>query len=267
LLGVEFVSGTGDIVRGGGRVTKNVAGFDLSRLVCGAWGTLGVLTEITMRLRALPERDHTLSIPLDGGTEGMIRTMQALHESGVAPAAMELLDATLCAKLGIAQSPSAEGAVLLRFCGNDAGVAVQTGRIQGAFPAIAHGSDIWRAYTSADIDGDGVAVVRLSARPSALPSLWDFATGLRGRVAGTVMTASAGRGIVRCAFPAQSLSGIADELSRRPPSSMIFEKLPADLWPLLAPPDQIADRLHQRVRDAFDPHRILNRGILGEAPQ
>jgi FAD/FMN-containing dehydrogenase len=60
VLGVEFVTGSGDIVRGGGRVTKNVAGFDLTRLLCGSWGTLGIITEVTMRLRGLPEADQEM---------------------------------------------------------------------------------------------------------------------------------------------------------------------------------------------------------------
>src|SRR5262249_12974640 len=59
-LGLEFVSGRGAIVRGGGRVVKNVAGFDLTRLLTGSWGTLGVITEATVRLHARPETDVTL---------------------------------------------------------------------------------------------------------------------------------------------------------------------------------------------------------------
>ena len=57
VLGVEFVTGAGVIVRGGGRVVKNVAGFDLTRLLTGSWGTLGVITEVTVRLHARPEAD------------------------------------------------------------------------------------------------------------------------------------------------------------------------------------------------------------------
>ncbi|NUP54906.1 MAG: FAD-binding protein [Gemmatimonadaceae bacterium] len=62
VLGCEIVTGTADVVRAGGRVVKNVAGYDLTRLNVGAWGTLGVLTEISVRLRALPEMDRTFAV-------------------------------------------------------------------------------------------------------------------------------------------------------------------------------------------------------------
>ena len=59
LLGLEFVNGRGEIVRAGGKVVKNVAGFDLSRLITGSWGSLGVITEVTLRLYARPRADRT----------------------------------------------------------------------------------------------------------------------------------------------------------------------------------------------------------------
>ena len=52
VLGMTVVLGTGDIARPGGRVVKNVAGFDLTRVMIGAWGTLGVITEVTLRVRS-----------------------------------------------------------------------------------------------------------------------------------------------------------------------------------------------------------------------
>ena len=52
LLGMTVVTGRGEIARPGGRVVKNVAGFDLTRLMTGAWGTLGVITEVTLRVRS-----------------------------------------------------------------------------------------------------------------------------------------------------------------------------------------------------------------------
>lgn len=65
VLGLQTITGTGDIVRGGGRVVKNVAGFDLVRLNVGAWGTLGVITEVTVRLHAIPQVDHVMVGTLD----------------------------------------------------------------------------------------------------------------------------------------------------------------------------------------------------------
>src|SRR4029453_16598216 len=62
VIGLEAVTGTGDVVRGGGKVVKNVAGFDLTRLMVGAWGTLGIVTEVSVRLRALPEREATVAV-------------------------------------------------------------------------------------------------------------------------------------------------------------------------------------------------------------
>lgn len=65
VLGLQVVTGTGDVIRGGGRVVKNVAGFDLVRLNVGAWGTLGVMTEVTVRLHAIPQVDHIMVGTLD----------------------------------------------------------------------------------------------------------------------------------------------------------------------------------------------------------
>ncbi|MBY0490071.1 MAG: FAD-binding protein [Gemmatimonadaceae bacterium] len=57
VLGLDVVTGTGEVTRVGGRVVKNVAGFDLVRLHIGAWGTLGAITEVTLRLHAIPQVD------------------------------------------------------------------------------------------------------------------------------------------------------------------------------------------------------------------
>lgn len=71
VIGLECVDGLGRVVRAGGRVVKNVAGFDLTRLMTGAWGTLGVITEVHLRLRSRPSVDETWVVTptLSGGAE------------------------------------------------------------------------------------------------------------------------------------------------------------------------------------------------------
>jgi len=61
VLGMTVVLGTGEVIRVGGRVVKNVAGFDLTRLMIGAWGTLGVITEVTLRVRSRSMRRDSVA--------------------------------------------------------------------------------------------------------------------------------------------------------------------------------------------------------------
>jgi glycolate oxidase FAD binding subunit len=61
VLGMTVVTGAGDIIKPGGRVVKNVAGFDLTRLMIGAWGTLGVITEVTLRVRSRKMRAESMA--------------------------------------------------------------------------------------------------------------------------------------------------------------------------------------------------------------
>lgn len=98
-IGMEFVDGTGALIRAGGRVVKNVAGFDLTRLLVGSWGTLGVITELSVRLRARPAVDETWSVEIEAG--GGARARLAEFSRGpLAPLAMMEFEGRTLVRLG-----------------------------------------------------------------------------------------------------------------------------------------------------------------------
>lgn len=114
VLGVECVDGRGRIVRVGGRVVKNVAGFDLTRLMIGSWGTLGVITEVHLRLRARPSADVTLMV--EGAAS---EAMRRFVHGALPPLAALPLGEGIARTLGHA----GPGSWLLRLGGNAEQVA------------------------------------------------------------------------------------------------------------------------------------------------
>src|SRR5712691_9872219 len=93
LLGVTFVTGDGRMIQSGGRVMKNVAGYDLTRLQAGAFGAFGVIVLVHLRLRALPRADETLV--LEGPAEELLAAADEIRAAELAPAALELLSPAL----------------------------------------------------------------------------------------------------------------------------------------------------------------------------
>src|SRR5437867_10798212 len=93
LLGVTFVTGDGRMVQSGGRVMKNVAGYDLTRLQAGGFGAFGVIVLVRLRLRALPRADQTLV--LEGSREDLTQVADDIAAAAVQPAAHELMSPAL----------------------------------------------------------------------------------------------------------------------------------------------------------------------------
>lgn len=91
VLGVEAVLGTGEVIRSGGRLVKDVAGYDLRRLLCGSEGTLAVMTELTMRLVPAPEATGTGMAYFDD-LAAAARAVSRVLASGVLPVTLEFLD-------------------------------------------------------------------------------------------------------------------------------------------------------------------------------
>src|SRR6059036_303076 len=93
LLGVTFVTSDGRLIQSGGRVMKNVAGYDLTRLQAGGFGAFGVIVLVHLRLRALPRADQTLV--LEGSREDLTQVADDIAAAAVQPAAHELMSPAL----------------------------------------------------------------------------------------------------------------------------------------------------------------------------
>lgn len=92
VLGLEVVTPLGDIIRTGGQTLKNVVGYDLTKLIVGSEGTLGIVTEITLKLVPKPEAKKTMLVQLET-IEGAARAVSAIIRSKIVPTTLEFLDA------------------------------------------------------------------------------------------------------------------------------------------------------------------------------
>lgn len=262
VLGLEFVSGTGEVITVGSRVVKNVAGFDLTRLLVGSWGTLGVITQITLRLRALSDAERTTAILLPARGRQLAAVLSAARAARLAPSALELLSANVAARLGLPR----ETVLLARFGGNEEGVSAQLAEVASLGEVIDSPEDCWERLRA--IDGEAAATLRFSTPLSDLPVLWDVLGDGETDGHELLRHATVLRGIVRCLVqsPAgaetaspEALSAITSPLES---ARLIPERLGRDGWSRLAPAS-VNDPISRRVKQAFDPGNVLNPGILG----
>ncbi|MBX7061779.1 MAG: FAD-binding protein [Pyrinomonadaceae bacterium] len=91
VLGLEVVTGTGEIIRTGGRTVKNVVGFDLTGLMCGSEGMLGIITEATLRLLPMPEATSTVRANFTS-MAAACKVLTKFTPHGLLPMAMEAID-------------------------------------------------------------------------------------------------------------------------------------------------------------------------------
>ncbi len=256
VLGLQCVTGDGEIVHGGARVVKHVAGYDLVRLMTGAWGTLGVLTMLTLRLRARAPVDATYAVGVAAPLREWLTTYRA---ASIAPLASELLHGATAAALGVGTETTA----LIRVSGNDEAVAAQEKALAQLGAARSVSSDAWAALARRD-PSRPTAALRLSHRSARVADVWELATALARDVPDAVVHATLDRGVARVVLPRISDVELMTRLRQPTECARVFEVLPATSWQELAP-SAVSDPLSQRVRAAFDPERRLNPGILGEA--
>ena len=123
LLGLSLVRADGEIAKAGGRVVKNVAGYDLMKLFTGAYGTLGVISQATFRTYPLPESSQTLV--LTGAIDAIAKANQTIRNSGLTPTAMDLLSASVSDLLGLGKNI----ALVIRFQTISESVAQQSKQV------------------------------------------------------------------------------------------------------------------------------------------
>lgn len=271
-LGVEFVTGDGRIVRGGGRVVKNVAGYDLTRLGTGSWGTIGVITEVTLRLYSLPPHPVSVALTVPDGHAGLSQRLKSLLALAVNPLAVELVDSEIAGHTGL----PCRKTILVALGGNRAAVQAQVDAINALGGMSEIFPEVWRRLrivddvptgNSAYDNPDRNIVFRISALPARVGDIWNGLEKVMEQIPDGRMHASPGLGIVRCILPPSAGFEAVHSLTQACRSvTVVCERMPRELWPIISP-SVVGDRLSQGIKKAFDPKNILNPGILGQMTQ
>jgi len=168
VIGVTLVLPDGTLAHAGGHVIKNVAGYDLSKLMYGSLGTLGLIAEVVLRLHPRPETSATVVVPASV-QEATARSLDLLA-APLEPCAVDWV--------GDPRGGASSGRLAVRFEGTAAGVAAQTaalrGRLDGAAPEVLANTDeaaLWREYAGAHRAEPGQSMAFAGTLPSRLTAV------------------------------------------------------------------------------------------------
>ena len=261
IMGIRAVNGDGEIFHSGGRVLKNVTGLDLSKLLTGAHGTLGVLTEITLKVLPAPEMTGSLVLTGLDATTGVMALSAALGSPyGVSGAAWLPEDAA-------ARVPGLTGSVaVIRIEESATSVPYRLGRLVDDLAAFGTATllddttsrSVWRAIRDAHpLPHEGAEIIwRISVKPSAGPSILAV-PGVRGFL-------DWGGGLVWLAGPASAHDAVTQAVSQT-----------GGIWTVMRAPEGIRAAaamappepgpiaaLTKRVKAVMDPGGILNPGRI-----
>jgi glycolate oxidase FAD binding subunit len=268
VMGVRAVTGRAEVIRSGGRVLKNVTGLDLCKLLSGSHGTLGVITEITLKVLPAPPASGTLALPGLDAHAG-VQVLSAALGSPFSVSAASWLPADAVSRVpGLDRL--AGGVALVRIEDFPASVDYRLGRLRDQFGiagATLLGTEdskaLWKAIGNvaplAPLPSN--AVWRVSVRPSAGPAVLDAVAphGVTGFL-------DWGGGLVWLAGPADTTTHSAVEAAA---------SASRGVWTLLRAPDALRgavrvvpdeppalSRITRAVKEALDPAGILNPGRI-----
>jgi FAD/FMN-containing dehydrogenase len=146
---MKVVMADGSVIKAGGRVVKNVAGYDLCKLFTGSYGSLGIIAELNFKLRPRPECETTVAI--DGPVRDLLTTATSVVEARLFPVAAEIVSPAFAALLDI----TADRPVLLvRFAGNKVGVKYQieqTLALMNGGEVVHDDAVLWRSIAAAPL--------------------------------------------------------------------------------------------------------------------
>ncbi len=258
LLGVTFVRADGELVKAGGRVVKNVAGYDLMKLLTGAYGTLGVMSQVTLRVYPLPPLSQT--VVLTGDVAALAQLAQTLLSSTLTPTAIDWLNPTAMTDLGLRSGMG----LIVRFQTVAESIAEQSKRLrewaqQLSITAIVYPevdeADLWERIGA--IGETGAVICKIGMKGTAvshlLPKIADIAPAATAIVhAGS----GVGRLVLRNASSVAEIRTLCQaaagylSILRAP----VAVKQAIDLWGDMGN----AVELMQAVKRQFDPDRLFS---------
>lgn len=281
LIGATVVTADGKVVHGGGKVVKNVAGYDLPKLFIGAYGTLGVVVEMTVKLRPVPDAERLVALMFDR-VKDCGAAVRAVLGSDLIPNALEILDAASSAAIGLAASP----ALVVGFDGLPeqidwqvrelAALAKPLGGREYGPGLTALDSGMWTRLASAPREACAMpaAIMRLSVLPSMVAETIEHGTSAaRQRGLSSAWAAHAGVGVVTGVVSAgdaepRDTATVASVLADWRASAHAGGGHASLMWAPLAVKSQLpawddagpAGRIMRRIKEQLDPGHVFNPG-------
>ncbi|WP_136636153.1 FAD-binding protein [Pseudooceanicola onchidii] len=261
MLGIRMVTGSGEVVKNGGRVMKNVTGYDLVKLMAGSHGTLGVLTEVSLKVQAIPEAERTLILR----GQDMGAAITDLTRAMGTP-----FDVSGAAWLADVNGQSERRIRVEGMAGSTAYRAEKLADLLGADTVVegAESAALWRELRDVTPFADKAgAVWKVSTRPTSAAPLVDALTA-QGITADVIADWSGGLLWLRVPDTGDAGgSAIRAEVTRHAGHATLIRANDATrakiatFHPQPAPLEKIAAGLRQK----FDPRGILNPGLMGPA--
>jgi glycolate oxidase FAD binding subunit len=251
-IGFEAISGRGDIFKGGGKVVKNVTGYDLPKLLAGSWGSLAVLTRVTVRVIPRPRAVATLVIAGLSDRDAVEMMSRAVGSTTAITGAADGRALTLLrVEAATLSLPPHTNALAKKIAPHPIFAELDANQSQNLWsylrdvrPFAADTRPLWRISVAPT---EGPSVTEALA-PHGAEYIYDWAGGLIW----LVMPQSADAGAARVRAAAAKARGYATLIRA---DAQVRAAVPA-----FAPEPAPLAQLSQRVKTAFDPHGVLNPG-------